>query len=79
MPGSVQSAIHALLEESAGYVSSVRRVALVGGCNCSRVCLVGACLGAKFGMEAIPVAWMEKTFAAKKALSLAIQLARIDN
>ena len=77
MPGSVQSAIHALLDDSADYVTSVRRVMLVGGCNCSRVSLVGACLGAKFGLEAIPMEWLEKTDAAKSALALAIQLAKL--
>ena len=77
MPGSVQSAVHALLDSSVDYVTSIRRVALVGGCNCSRVCLVGVCLGAKFGVEAIPLKWLERTDAAKRALLLAIQLAKL--
>ena len=79
MPGSIQSALCALLGavKVEDYVRVVREVALVGGCNCSRVSLVGACLGAKFGLEAIPLDWMEKTEVAVKALSLAIQLVKI--
>jgi hypothetical protein len=41
------------------------------------VSLVGACLGAKFGVEGIPVEWLEKTDAAVRALTLAIQLVKI--
>lgn len=79
MPGSIQSALHGLLDavEVVDYVRVVREVALVGGCNCSRVTLVGACLGAKFGLEAIPLDWMEMTETADRALSLAIQLVKI--
>lgn len=79
MPGSIQSALCALLDavKVEDYVRVVREVALVGGCNCSRASLVGACLGAKFGLEGIPLDWMEKTEMACKALSLAIQLVKI--
>lgn len=76
MPGSVQSAVHILLDAT-DYMTAVRRVGLVGGCNCSRVSLVGACLGAKFGLESIPQEWLEKTDAAKHALSLALKLVRL--
>lgn len=76
MPGSVQSAIHAMLG-AADYVTPVRRVCLVCGCNCSRASLVGACLGAKFGLDAIPLEWLEKTDAASHALALAIQLVKL--
>ena len=76
MPGSVQSALRALLG-AADYTGPTREVILAGGCNCSRVSLVGACLGAKFGLEGIPLDWMEKTHAAKKALSLAVELAKM--
>ena len=75
MPGSVQSAIHSLLG-GWDYVTTVRKVGLVGGCNCSRGALVGACLGAKFGMAGIPKEWLEKTDAAKRALVLALQLVK---
>ena len=75
MPGSVQSAIHAMLDAT-DYVGTIRKVGLVGGCNCSRVSLVGACLAAKFGLEAIPIEWIEKTDAAERALSLALKLVK---
>ena len=78
MPGSVQSALFALLDVvvKEDYVRVVREVALVGGCNCSRASLVGACLGAKFGLDAIPLDWMQKTSVAGRALSLAIRLVK---
>lgn len=76
MPGSVQAALRALL--GAGeFAGPVREVMLAGGCNCSRVSLVGACLGAQFGLEGIPREWMEKTHEAKRGLSLAIQLVKL--
>ena len=79
MPGSVQSSLRSLLEVGSreDYVRVMREVALVGGCNCSRVSLVGACLGAKFGLDCIPVEWMEKTNAAVSALELAIKLVQL--
>lgn len=49
---------------------------LAGGCNCSRLCTVGACLGAKYGLEGIPKEWLEKTTAAEEALHLALQLVK---
>ena len=79
MPGTVQSALRSLLgaEDKADYVRVVREVALVGGCNCSRVSLVGACLGAKFGMDCIPMEWLEKTEAAVKVLELSIKMVQL--
>ncbi len=79
MPGSVQSALRSLLDAdvSADYVRAVRQVGLVGGCNCSRVSLVGACLGAKFGVDCIPMEWMEKTQVAVEALQLLIKLVQL--
>ena len=76
LPGSLQSAVRPLLD-AVDYVGPVRKVMLAGGCNCSRLGLVGACLGAKFGLSSIPMEWIEKTDSAKHALELAIQLVQL--
>ena len=76
MPSSIQAAIHSLLLDG-DYATIVRKTILAGGCNCSRLCLVGACLGAKYGLGAIPQDWMEKTAVAQEALQLSLQLVPI--
>ena len=75
IPGSLQGAVHSLVR-ARDYVATVREVIVAGGCNCSREGLVGACLGAKYGMESIPMDWLEKTDSAKHALELAIELVK---
>ena len=76
LPGSFQSAVRPLLD-AGDYVGPVRRAMAAGGCNCSRVSLIGACLGAKYGLSSIPVAWLEKTDSAEHVLELAIQLVQL--
>ena len=73
MPGSIQAAVHSLLLDG-DYATIVRKTILAGGCNCSRLCLIGACLGAKYGISVIPRDWLEKTAVAQEALQLALQL-----
>ena len=48
-----------------------------GGNNCVRLIVVGACLGAKYGMDEIPLTWLEKTDAAKEALELSLALVEL--
>ena len=76
LPGSLQAAVRCLLDDT-DYVTAVRAAMLGGGCNCSRVSFIGACLGAKYGLGSIPVEWIQKTDSAKRALELAIHLAQI--
>lgn len=76
MPGSLQAAVRCLLDDT-DYVSVVRAAMLGGGCNCSRVSFIGACLGAKYGLDSIPLEWIKKTDYAKHVLDLAIKLARL--
>ena len=47
---------------------------LAGGCNCSRLFTVGACLGAKYGIGAIPREWIDKTVVAEEVLKLSLEL-----
>ena len=76
LPGSLQAAMRCLLDDT-DYVAVVRAAMLGGGCNCSRVSFIGACLGAKYGLSSIPLEWIQKTDSAKHALELAIQLAQL--
>ena len=49
---------------------------MAGGSCCSRLIFVGACLGAKYGIDGIPREWIDKTTAAEEALSLALQIVK---
>lgn len=60
--------------KASDYVSAVRNTIVAGGCNCSRVSFIGACLGAKYGIEGIPLPWIKNTNAALCALDLSMQL-----
>ena len=62
------------LVRAVDYVSTVREVMVAGGCNCSRLGLVGACLASQYGLSSIPREWLDKTDSAKHALTLAIEL-----
>jgi len=59
LPGSFQGSLACILL-SPDYVTAVRRNILAGGDCCSRANYIGAVLGAKFGIEAIPMEWIEK-------------------
>ena len=48
-----------------------------GGANGARVCFVGACLGAKYGLDSIPVDWISKTTCGEEILSMAVDLAKL--
>ena len=67
--------MHSLVR-AVDYVSTAREVMVVGGCNCSRLGLVGACLGARYGLESVPLDWVERTDSAKHALELAMELVK---
>ena len=59
LPGSFQGALASILI-APDFVSAVRKNILAGGdCN-ARANFIGACLGAKFGIEGIPMEWIEK-------------------
>jgi len=59
LPGSFQGAIGGVMA-APDYVTAVRRNILAGGdCN-ARANFLGACLGAKYGVEGIPMEWIEK-------------------
>merc|ERR1712203_418883 len=59
LPGSFQGSLATLLL-SHDFVSAIRSNILAGGdCN-ARALLIGSCLGARLGVEGIPMEWIEK-------------------
>jgi ADP-ribosylglycohydrolase len=59
MPPSFIGMIHGI-NVSQSYTDAVRSEILAAGDNCSRVAFIGACLGAKYGLDSIPEAWLQK-------------------
>ena len=59
MPGSFQSSLVSIIGAKS-YQEAICETILCGGDSCSRANLIGACLGAKFGIQGIPQEWMAK-------------------
>ncbi len=59
MPGSFQSSLVSIIGADS-YADAIRETMLCGGDCCSRSVLIGACLGAKFGIDGIPTEWLNK-------------------
>lgn len=59
LPGSFQSSLVSIIGATS-YADAIRETMLCGGDSCSRANLIGACLGAKFGIDGIPIDWMAK-------------------
>ena len=59
MPGSFQSSLVSIIGAKS-YQEAICETILCAGDSCSRANLIGACLGAKFGIQGIPGAWMSK-------------------
>jgi ADP-ribosylglycohydrolase len=56
------------------FVSAVRSNILAGGdCN-ARALLIGSCLGARLGVEGIPMEWIEKVNGMDDILKNAIKI-----
>ena len=60
--------------DATSYESAVRANMMAGGDCCNRSILIGACLGAKFGLSAIPVEWMEKVENIENIIKMAEQI-----
>ena len=59
VPGSFQSSLVSIIGASS-YSDAIRETILCGGDSCTRAILIGACLGAKFGIQAIPQEWLNR-------------------
>jgi len=73
LPGSFQGSLATLLL-CHDFVSAVRSNILAGGdCN-ARALLIGSCLGAKLGVEGIPMEWIEKVHGMESILEDALKV-----
>ncbi len=59
LPGSFMSSLVIILRANS-YAEGVRENIRAAGALCARANLVGACLGAKFGIKAIPFEWLDR-------------------
>jgi len=74
LPGSFQGALAVLQIEGNDFVSAIRKNILAGGdCN-ARGLQVGAYLGAKLGIENIPMDWIQKVTGSEKILEEAVKV-----
>ncbi|XP_066936201.1 crystallin J1A-like [Clytia hemisphaerica] len=73
LPGSFQGALLAM-QQTSSFVDAVRLNIRAGGCNCSRSNLIGACYGAKYGIDGIPIDWLKKVKNIENTMEKAIQL-----
>jgi len=73
LPGSFQGALASILI-APDFVSAIRKNILAGGdCN-ARANFIGACLGAKFGVEGIPMDWIEKVTGIENVVQNAVKV-----
>jgi len=73
LPGSFQGSLATLLVCD-NFVTAVRSNILAGGdCN-ARALLIGSCLGARLGVEGIPMEWIEKVNGMEDILKDAIKV-----
>jgi ADP-ribosylglycohydrolase len=68
VPGNFQSSLLSIVKQD-GFAEAVRRNIRAGGCNCSRGNLIGACLGAIYGIDGIPRDWIDKSVNAERVLT----------
>ena len=68
-----QGALHTF-ETADNFAQTIRQTIKAGGCNCSRALFAGALAGAKYGLNGIPVPWLQKTTQANDVLELAIEV-----
>jgi len=59
LPGSFMSSLVTIIRAK-DYAEGIRETIRCAGALCARSNFIGACLGAKFGIQSIPVEWIEK-------------------
>jgi hypothetical protein len=73
MPGSFQSSLVSIIGAKS-YHDALRETIACGGDACSRANLIGACLGAKYGIEGIPIHWLAKVDGIESLIENAIKV-----
>jgi len=76
MPQTLQAALYGLKGDT-NYVKAVREAIIAGGNSSFRVMVIGACMGAKFGIDGIPEDWVNKLIVKDELLEKALKLAEI--
>ena len=65
--------MHAFISAN-DFTQTIRPTVKAGGCNCSRALFAGALAGAKYGLDGIPMTWIQKTSHAVNVVELAIEV-----
>ena len=73
MPGSFQGSLVSIIGAES-YAGAIRETILSGGDCCSRSNLIGACLGAKFGIQNIPFEWLNQVDDIENILQKCVKL-----
>ena len=69
---SFQSSLVSIIGATS-YSEAIRETILCGGDSCTRGILIGACLGAKFGIQSIPEDWLKKVDGMKDIIEKSIK------
>jgi ADP-ribosylglycohydrolase len=77
---SLQTPLHAAAVAGdaigeAEFLAATRSTLVASGCNCSRLCILGAILGAVGGFEAVPEEWVAKTSVGEEVVASASAIA----
>ena len=73
MPGSFQGSLVSILGAES-YAGAIRETIFCGGDCCSRSNLIGACLGAKYGIDSMPLDWISKVDGIEEILHKCIKV-----
>lgn len=79
LPGSYQGALHAFIRNNGqeSFVATIRDVIQAGGCNCSRGNYAGALVGARDGVQGIPMHWLEKVTGIEKIIGMVLKASNV--
>lgn len=77
MPQTLQAALYGMLGKDNSYVKAVRDAIIAGGNGSFRAFYVGACMGAKYGIDGIPEEWVEKLINKEELMDSCLKLAEI--
>ena len=77
MPQTLQAALYGMLGKDNSYVKAVRDTIIAGGNSAFRALYVGACMGAKYGIDGIPEDWVAKVNYKDELLDSCLKLVEI--
>jgi len=76
MPQTLQAALYGIKGDTT-YMKAVREAIIAGGNSSFRVMVIGACMGAKYGIDGIPEEWVNKLLNKDELLEKTLKLAEI--